>query len=243
VSIPDPLRMVPLSVAAPTTGAHKALPVVSLPRELHPDPIRSLLALLDAGLSPEQVFPIEKAGLQTLLHATKLAKDVDDEAEAERLAELAECRHIPSRFDALPAMLTQPAKLVQEAMRRQLKGDPSAPRSAIRVHLTLEGLIGAAQATLCPFNALRSARIICRTKEAKDHWEWLIEAGRAEEFQDPTREPEPAVLLIDELQQQQFQEIFLAPDIDPRTTSKEELMRAVSAARVGLYLIKQPTQG
>ena len=134
-------------------------------------------------------------------------------------------------------------ELVQEAMRRQLKGDPSAPRSAIRVHLTLEGLIGAAQATLCPFNALRSARIICRTKEAKDHWEWLIEAGRAEEFQDPTREPEPAVLLIDELQQQQFQEIFLAPDIDPRTTSKEELMRAVSAARVGLHLIKQPTQG
>mgnify|MGYP002630879219 CR=1 FL=1 len=71
----------------------------------------------------------------------------------------------------------------------------------------------------------------------------MIDEARAREFQDPTREPEPPVLLIDELQQQQFQEIFLAPDIDPRTTSKEELMRAVSAARVGLYLIKQPTQG
>ncbi len=232
--------MAPQPAAAPTTGAHKALPVVSLPRELHPDPIRSLLALLDAGLSPEQVFPIESAGLQTLFHATKLAKGVDDEAEAARLAELAECRHIPSRFDALPAMLTQPAKLVQEVMRRQLKDEPSAPRSAIRVHPTLAGLIGAAQATLCPFDALRSARVICRTKEVRDHWERLIKAGRAEELQDPTRDPEPAVLLIEELGDCRYREIFLAEDIGPSTTSRAELLLAASSARVGLHVIKQP---
>jgi len=118
-----------------------------------------------------------------------------------------------------------------------------ANQSVIAVHPTLAGLELAAQATMCPFNALRSARVICRTKELRDHWERLIEAGRAEEFQDPTREPEPAVLLIEELGDCRYREIFLAPDFDPRTTAKEDLLRAVCAARVGVHLIQLAPQG
>ncbi len=110
-------------------------------------------------------------------------------------------------------------------------------RSVIAVHPTLAGMIAAAQSTLCRFDALRDARIICRTKALKAHWELLIKEGRAREFQDPTREPEPAVLLLEELGNQRFQEIFLAQDFDPLTTPREELLRAISAARVGLHLI------
>lgn len=140
---------------------------------------------------------------------------------------------------------TPPPGLGQEQRRERLRtliGD-GIRRSAIGAHASEMDWREAACATLSPFNALRSARIICRTKEQLRELAQMIDEARALEFQDPTREPEPAVLLIDELQQQQFQEVFLAPDIDPRTISKEELLLAVSAARVGLHLVKQTTQG
>lgn len=113
-------------------------------------------------------------------------------------------------------------------------------RSVIAVHPTLAGMIAAAQTTLCPFDALRSARVVCRTRALKAHWELLIEEGRAKEFQDPTREMEPAVVLLEELGNQRFQEIFLALDFDPPTTPREELLRAAGAARVGLHLQRLP---
>jgi hypothetical protein len=111
-------------------------------------------------------------------------------------------------------------------------------RSSICVHANEHAWLESLLKTVCPFDALRSARAVCRTTAMRDRLVQLVEEGRAKEFQDPTREPEPAVLLVDELQGQQFQEVFLASDMDPRTTPRGEILRAVSAARLGLHLIR-----
>lgn len=74
----------------------------------------------------------------------------------------------------------------------------------------------------------------------RDRLVQLVGEGRAREFQDPTREPEPVVLLIDELQGQQFQEVFIASDVDPLNAPRVELLRAISAAKLGLHLIRLP---
>ena len=252
--------MAPQSAATPTTGARKADPVVSLPRELHPDPIRSLAALLDAGLSPELVFPIESAGLQSLLHATKLARDVDDEVEAAQLALLAECRHLPSRFDGRTAKPTQAESLAQEALRRQLAGHPNAPRSAIRVHPTPAGLNRAAQDLICqPGWFLDPSLAVVVAVDLDDLCSQLallrdpvfgqgsnedpLAAAQwvAEELMPPLPgwkfDGPPPVRLASEIKpDESWREMFLSPNCLEMPALG--LLQAIGAARIGLHLIK-----
>ena len=248
------------SAVAPTTGGRLRLPVVSLPPKLHHDPIRPLVALLEAGLSPEQALPNESAGLQLLLHATELRRDKDDEAEASRLTRLAKCRHLPSRFNRQASKPTQAEMLAKEALRHQVAGHPYAPRSAIRVHPTLGGLTHAAQNLICQsewFLDPSLAVVVAADKGEAD--ETLAQLHQPAAHQGNQDDPfdsaqwvaeeqmppfagwkfdgPPPVRLASEIKSDEFwSEVFLAPRC--RELLTQELLPAVRAARVGLHLVR-----
>ena len=254
--------MEPRSAIAPTPRSLKSLPAVSLPHKLHPDPIRPLVALLETGLSAEQSLPVEGAGVQLLLHATELLRDEDDEAEACRLAKLAKCRHLPSRLDGQTAK-PKPTKaqlLAQEVLRRQLAGHPVAPRSAIRVHPALDGLIHAAQDITCQpdwFLDSSLAVVVASDKSEADEMlarlhqpsahqgnqddPFISAQWEAEELMPPFAGwkfdgPLPVRLASEIKPEESWREVFLAPRC--RELPTHELLPAVRAARVGLHLVR-----
>jgi hypothetical protein len=51
---------------------------------------------------------------------------------------------------------------------------------------------------------------------------------------------DPPVLLVEQLGGQQFQEIFVAPEINPVSSTREDLIAVVNATRVGLHLVDAP---
>ena len=67
----------------------------------------------------------------------------------------------------------------------------------------------------------------------------------AQPFIPPELQPaitDDQVLLLDQINGQQFQEIFMSSEFGPSTPS-DQLLLAVSAARVGVHVIKQTPQG
>lgn len=256
--------MVSRHAAASTAGVRYPLPEISLPPDLSLDPIRVVETLLENGLGPEQAFPRQSEGLQSLLSCTKLWRERGDEKEAARQPELASYRRVPSRFKPKP---TEAATLAQEAFRRQIKNLPNAPRSAIRRHGHLAGLVTAAQHSICqpgwffdPCQVVIGAdeadveemmRLLRMPMQDKDRIpedlpEDPFESARwiAEELMAPRQPipwrfngPLPVRLAYSIGPDDSFREVHLSPRC--WLLSGPELLPAVRAARVGLHFVRQ----
>ena len=125
---------------------------------------------------------------------------------------------------------------LKDALARARAGDSSPPFR--KVHPDERSWLIHATGTLCPFNALRSAVIICLTEEARQRLIKLLNREKQKHFQDPTMPTtEEQVLLVDQINGRQFQEVFLSAEFGP-ASPRELLILAVSAARVGLHLVR-----
>jgi hypothetical protein len=246
-------------------GSRLPLPAVSLPSKVHLDPISVIEALLETGVEPVQAWPAISAGFQPLLYDDELLQDVDDEAEAARLEQLATLRHIPSRFDGRTG-LNQAAKLTQEALRRRLKDLTSAPLSAIRVHPRLADLIAVAQRLLCdPGCFLDPSRAVLVCADEEDRALRLAELRRpmarqasnedplaaaqwvAEELMAPHpgwkySGPLPVRLASEIGPDDFFREVLVSPRCWEQLTA-EELLGVIHAARVGIHTLRKGGDG
>lgn len=221
----------PPSAPPPSGGA----PTV-LSDRVNRDPVAVLVALLEAGLSPEQVWPAASNGFQLLLHAKRLT---------------------PKGGGPGPGKPRPSAQQdAQRIIRQQLDGDPSAPQTAIRAHPAREAWIEAAQRTICTPAWVEQpwlARVICASHEEAREIESLLrqdpEPGRSEDqleaaywIAENLHQPGavlprvPPVALADEVPEgAQLQEVFLSPGC--RSLTAEQLLPVVRAARMGLHVV------
>lgn len=115
--------------------------------------------------------------------------------------------------------------------------------SAIAVHGQEKGWESAAVETLCPFNALRISVIVCITETERQRLIGLLDREKQNHFQDPTMPTtEEQVLLVDQINGRQFREVFLSAEFGPNTP-REQLILAVSAADVGLHVVRLKEAG
>jgi hypothetical protein len=219
--------------------------VVPLPSDVHCDPLRTFIALLEAGHAPQQVWPALSSGFEALLHS-----------ESKELPTL-ECDQLPpqDQSDNHAKYLQR----LQEIFRRQRTADPEAPRSAIRAHQQLNHLIYAAQLCICThgwFHDPSRAVFICADQSEAAEIEALLrrdddlERGEdpldsarwvAEELMAPVpgwRYSGPApVLLADQVQSgDSWREVFLSPGC--RGLRADQLLPAVGGAQVGLHIAR-----
>jgi hypothetical protein len=220
--------------------------VFPLPEGISHDPISVLVALLEAGQSPAQVWPATSDGFQVLL------KQGADIASRDPGASTAQGLDPPE-----PESRSQDQKILQELMRQHLIGHPDAPRSAIRVHPTMQDWIKAAQRRICSVDWAMDpslARVVCATREEAARIEALLnqdpEPGRGEDllgsarslvenlYQPGVKAPRVSPVLVAEEvpADAQLQEMFLSPGC--RGLTGQELLPAVRAARLGLHLVR-----
>ena len=147
---------------------------------------------------------------------------------------------------------------LQEILRRLWSDDAAAPRTAIRVHRELAGLISQAQEIICTpdwFHEPSTAVFACadqteatvieallRRDYDSERGEDLLQSARdlAEGLMAPRpgwRYPGPApVVLASQIQPtDSWREVFLAPGC--RGLQADQLLPAVKAARVGVHLV------
>jgi hypothetical protein len=218
------------SAPAPAPATSGGVPA-ALPDRVNRDPIAVLVALLEAGLSPEQVWPAASDGFQMLLHAKEIR---------------------PAQSSCRPGAHQD----AQAIIRQQLAGGPSAPRSAIRVHRDKAAEIEAAQRVFCrPEWVLEPwlARFICATPEEARVIEALLrqdyEPGRGEDQLESAywvvenlHRPgavlprvSPVALFSEVPPDAQLRELFLSPGCLQLTA--QELLPVLRAARVGLHVV------
>jgi hypothetical protein len=112
-----------------------------------------------------------------------------------------------------------------------------------KVHPDERSWLIQAKGTLCPFDSLQDAVIVCTSETERLRYVRLLDREKKNHFQDPMHlSTEKQVLAIGEINGRQFSEVFLSPGFGP-AAPVDQLLLAVSAARVGLHLIKQAHQG
>jgi hypothetical protein len=225
-------------------GPRQPLPVVQLPSEVLCDSVGALRAMLEAGITPEQIWPACSSGFEALLQSTPKQKD-------------------PSQIDQpLPRAWgdNYPSEMrrLQEIFRRQRSGDLTAPRTAIRAHKDLAGLISQAQEVICTFGwfhdpaaaifvcadqseateieaLLRSDYHLKRGEDLLESAQWVAEGLMAPcpgwRYSGP-----PPVLLADQIPPgARWREVFLSPGC--RGLQADQLLSAVRAALVGVHVV------
>lgn len=229
----------PSGAAAP--GAIGALlPVRSLSGQcnLDLDPCGGWVVdlLKDAYAGNPPSWPTHSKGLQMLLAASRL-------------------RH---GRDGTPSDSTAPALDIQETLNRTLASQGDAPRTAIRVHQDLAGLISAAQEAICTFGWFHdpaSALFVCadqaeaaeiepllRSDYDQERGEDLLETAKAlaEGLMAPSPEwrysgPGPVVLASKIPPGASWREVFLSPGC--RGLTADQLLPAVVAAKNGVHVV------
>ena len=84
----------------------------------------------------------------------------------------------------------------------------------------------------------RDAAIVCVSAVQVQNLVRLLRRMQGEEFQQSGGKlQDPPVLQVKQLAGQQFQEIFVAPEINPVSSSRDQLIAVVSAAKIGLHLV------
>jgi hypothetical protein len=226
-------------------GPRQPLPVVPLSSEVPCDPVGALVAMLEAGITPEQAWPSCSSGFEALLQSTPKEKKPPELDQP-----------LPQACgDNYPAEMRR----LQEISRRQRSGDLTAPRTAIRAH-DPAGLISQAQEVICTFGWFHdpaAAIFVCPNQsEATEieallrrdyhlkRGEDLLESAQwvAEGLMAPCpgwRYSGPApVLLADQIPPgARWREVFLSPGC--RGLQADQLLPAVRAAEVGLHLVGQ----
>ena len=90
--------------------------------------------------------------------------------------------------------------------------------------------------SLCMYDR-QDAAIICQSTSEQQRLNLVVRRLRGQEFQDSTMPiAESPVLLVNQLAGRKFQEVFLSAEFGPGT-QKDELLKAVSAASLGLHLV------
>ena len=225
-------------------GPRQPLPVVPLSGEVLCDPVAAFAAMLEAGITPEQVWPACSSGFEALLQSTPKQKDPRELDQPLSFA----CG------DNYPAEMRR----LQEIFRRQLSGDPTAPRTAIRAHKDLAGLISQAQEVICTFGWFHdpaAAIFVCadqseateieallRSDYHLERGEDLLESAQwvAEELMAPCPgwrySGPPPVLPADQIPPEaRWREVFLSPGC--RGLRADQLLLPVQAAGVGLHVM------
>jgi hypothetical protein len=225
------------------TGPQQPYPRLQLPADVPGDPICALAALLAAGLSPREVWPACSTGLETLLHRANPPRHNQPLP--------------PAWSDSYPTDLRR----LQEVVRRHWNHE-AAPRTAIRAHRGLTGLISEAQVVVCTpewFLNPSTAAIVCATPDEAAALNLLLRRdynrGRdedlfasaqwvAENLMPPFPGwrydgPGPVLLAEHVPPDAQWQELFLSPGC--QMLPADQLLPAVRAARVGLHLVAAST--
>ena len=160
--------------------------------------------------------------------------------------------------DGTPSDSTAPALALQETFKQRRSHQADAPRTAIRVHRKLAGLISAAQGIICTpdwFHDPSNAVFVCEDQTEAAEVEALLRTGvELEEGGDPLKSardlaeglmaplpgwrytgPDPVVLASQIQPTDSWREVFLAPGC--RGLQADQLLPAVKAARVGVHLV------
>jgi len=200
--------------------------------------------LQDAYADRPPSWPTHSCGLQMLLTASMLR----------------------GGRDGTPSARTAPALDIQEALALRLDIQADPPRSAIRVHRDLSGLISAAQEVICTFGWFHdptAAVLVCVDQNEAVEIEALLRADNeqdrgqdllltAKELAEGLLAPSPEwrylgpspVLLASEIHAgARWREVFLSPGF--RNLQSDQVLAAVGAAGVGVHVVasagKSPT--
>lgn len=116
-------------------------------------------------------------------------------------------------------------------------------RTSIRLYSDEAKLLAGIAGTLCGFGALRDGAIVCLTAGEQQRLRGLLrQAMDKMDIGLGLPQPEAEVLTIEQLKGRRFQEVFVAPEINPASTELGGMLRVFGSARVGLHVIKQPRQ-
>jgi hypothetical protein len=86
----------------------------------------------------------------------------------------------------------------------------------------------------------RDAAIVCISAAQVQNFVRLLRRMQGEEFQQSGGKlQDPPVLLVEQLAGQQYQEIFVAPEINPVSSSRDQLIAVLNAASTGIHLVSE----
>lgn len=225
-------------------GPRQPYPVLELPADVPCDPVRAFVALLEAGLTPEQVWPACSTGFEALLQSTPKRPVLEQREQP----------LTPAWSDSYPTEMRR----LQEILRRHRTGDATAPSTAIRAHRDLDGMISAAQEIICTpdwFLDPSAAVLVCSDQSEAAEVEALLrrdyDLERGEDLLESARalaeglmvpspgwcySGTPPVVIAAEIQPGGcWREVFLAPRC--RGLQADQLLPAVGAARVGVHVV------
>ena len=176
----------------------------------HRDPLATLRQCLGSPLHPQEYWPSTSCGHLELLQACG-----------------------PS--------LVKPLRRSDHARKQTIYNDCLAGASLSAISVSREkSWRNAIRATLCKLNR-RDAAIVCISAVQVQSLVRLLRRMEGEEYQQSGGKlQDPPVLLVEQLGGQQFQEIFVAPEINPVSSTREDLIAVVNATRVGLHLVDAP---
>lgn len=234
---------------------HQPYPEMPLPKGVPSDPVAAFVALLEAGLAPQQIWPACSTGFGDLLASPRWEESIEhDEEPLTSWLQLVE-PYTPAWGEGYPTKLRR----MQEIIRRQWIANGTAPKSAIGVAHSLEGWIWSAQGAICTpdwFLDPTQAVVIC----ADEIEVTKVEAMLSHDYEDPERNedqlssarwvaeslmapsPEwrysgagPVVLASEILPGASWREVFLSPGC--RGLTADQLLPAVVAAKIGVHVV------
>jgi len=174
------------------------------------DPLTTLRQCLQTSLHPKDYWPSASYGHLELLHACG-----------------------PSRM--------KPSRRSNHERKQKIYDDFLAGVSHSAISVSCEkSWRYAVRISLCMLDRRDSAIICCSTFQ-RQQLVLLLRRMQREEFQlSGGMLHDPPVLLVGQLAGQQFQEVFVAPEINPESSSQQDLIAVVNAAKVGLHLVAEP---
>ena len=184
-------------------------------------PLERLRLCLRDSDDPSDVWPRSSQGSKDVLHVRH--------SRSERLSKLDRDR-------------------LEERLRLVLMGHCF---SRIEVHCRQDGWWRSLRQTLCGFTALRDCAVVCEEEDDRRQlrkklrrWvetDYYLFPG-IEALDPEGGPPDPKVFLVQELEGFQFREIFVSPEVNPASSSREQLIAVVNAARAGLHLVSELAQ-
>lgn len=128
----------------------------------------------------------------------------------------------------------RPSKVEASAIRRRR----SVTRSFVRAYRNSKEWADGLEATVCGFDCLQSAAVVCITIDEQQRLKVLLQHLAAQHECFGLQLPDARILLIEELNGQRFCEVFASPEISPHTTSREQRVMLLEATEVGLHFVR-----
>jgi hypothetical protein len=203
------------------------------PLDLFPrDPIGALIRDWAAG---DQRWPSENDGDPDLFHLGSRLPGKHSKRVLDRLEKYLGTSKKPAASES-----------ERKAHREAAEARRSITRTSIRVYRNRDKWLGGIAKTFCSFGGLCDitgqfcdGAIVCLSVGEQQRLRGLLHQSMEEmDIGLGLPQPEAEVLTIEQLKGRRFREVFVAPEINPKSTQLGGMLRVFGSARVGLHLVR-----